>query len=287
MNPDRARLAIPNKGRLLEPTLTLLQDAGLVFDAASRSLVSQCENFPIDLLFVRTEDVVEFVHDGVADAGITGTNLLVESGRDVATLARLAYGRCRLEAAVPADGAPRSLDDLAGLRLATSHPQATGRFFAERGVPVEIVPVSGAVEVAPHMGLADGIVDLVATGSTLLMNGLRSVGVLLESEAILVARPDGNRRHPVEVRHVETMLRAVVAGRRRKYVMMNAPLAALPAIEALLPGLGSPSIVPLAQEGMAAVHAVVRDDEVWGLLGELKRAGASGILVLPIEMLVP
>ncbi len=287
MNPDRARQAIPNKGRLLEPTLTLLQDAGLVFDTASRSLVSQCENFPIDLLFVRTEDVVEFVHDGVADVGITGTNLLVESGRDTEVLARLAYGRCRLEAAVPAEDPPQSLDELTGLRLATSHPNATAGFFKKRGVPVEIVSISGAVEVAPHMGLADGIVDLVATGSTLLMNGLRSVGVLLESEAILVAQPDGRRRHPEEVRHVETMLRAVVAGRRRKYLMMNAPLTSLPAIEGLLPGLASPSILPLAEEGMAAVHAVVRDDEVWGLLGALKRAGASGILVLPIEMLVP
>jgi ATP phosphoribosyltransferase len=283
----RARLAIPNKGRLLEPTLTLLQDAGLVFDAASRSLVSQCENFPLDLLFVRTEDVVEFVSDGVADAGITGTNLLVESGRGVEVLVPLAYGRCRLEAAVPADSRPQALDDLAGLRLATSHPRATAGFFAERNLAVEVVPISGAVEVAPHMGLADGIVDLVATGSTLLMNGLRSVGVLLDSEAVLVAPHDGDRRHPDEIQHVETMLRAVVAGRRRKYVMMNAPLDALPAIERILPGLASPSILPLAQAGMAAVHAVVGDGEVWGLLGDLKRAGASGILVLPIEMLVP
>jgi ATP phosphoribosyltransferase len=282
----RLRLAAPNKGRLVEPTLALLRDAGLVFEDHQRSLVSHVENQPIDILFVRTEDVLEFVRDGVAELGVTGTNLLTESGLDLPVLARLGYGRCRLEAAVPADSPARRLEDLDGLRLATSHPATATRFFTERGIAVEIVPLSGAVEVAPRMGLADGIVDLVSTGSTLVMNGLRSVGTLLESEAILVAG-EADPERAGELTEVATMLEAVIAGRRRKYLMMNAPRASLPEIEALLPGLESPSIIPLAHEEMVAVHAVVEADEVWGLPGRLRAAGASGILVVPIEKLLP
>jgi len=283
---DRLQLAVPNKGRLVEPTLTLLRDAGLIFEDHARSLVSHCEDFPLDILFVRTEDVLEFVGDGVADLGITGTNLLAESGVNLPLLLELGYGRCRLDAAVPQDSAARSVADLAGMRLATSHPTATRAFFAERGVEVHVVPLSGAVEVATRMGLADGIVDLVSTGSTLVMNGLRSLETLLRSQAILVgaATPRAGQREAIE--DLETMLQSVIAGRRRKYLMMNAPLACLPEIERLLPGLESPSVIPLAHEGMVAVHAVVGADEVWGLPGRLKSAGASGILVVPIEKLL-
>jgi ATP phosphoribosyltransferase len=284
--PDRLRIAVPNKGRLVEPTLALLRDAGLVFEDHQRSLVSHCENQPVDLLFLRTEDVLEFVRDGVADLGVTGTNLLVESGFDLPVASRLGYGRCRLEAAVPVDSHVRSFEDLADLRVATSHPRTAEAFFAERGIPVSIVPLSGAVEVAPRMGLADGIVDLVSTGSTLVMNGLRSIGVLLASEAILVAGTEPAAERQAALAEVATMLDAVTAGRRRKYLMMNAPRAALAGIEALLPGLESPSIIPLAHEEMVAVHAVVGADEVWGLLGRLRAAGASGILVVPIEKLL-
>ncbi len=276
------RLAVPNKGRLLEPTIALLRDAGLVFDARERSLVSRCENFPLDILFVRTEDIVEFVGDGVADMGITGTNLLAESGRPLEVRAALHYGRCRLDAAVPTDAPAQTLDDLAGCRVATSHPSYAARYFRERGIDVDVVPLSGAVEVAPRMGVADAIVDLVSTGSTLLVNGLRSVGTLLASEAILVAGPGADG----PATEVVTMLQAVVDGRERRYLMMNAPVAALAEIESLLPGLGSPSVVPLARGDMVAVHAVVGAGEVWGLLGRLRSAGASGILVLPIELLV-
>lgn len=280
------RLAVPNKGRLVDPTLQLLRDAGLVFDDHARSLVSHCENFPLDILFVRTEDVIEFVGDGVADLGITGTNLLAEAAAELPVIAELGYGRCRLEAAVPTDAAPHTIADLAGLRLATSHPNAARRFFADRHIDIEVITISGAVEVAPRMGLADGIVDLVSTGSTLVMNGLRSVGRLLDSQAILISTPDAQQRRAAEIDDVETMLGSVIAGRRRKYLMMNAPLGALQEIERILPGLESPSIIPLAHDGMVAVHAVVASDEVWGLLGRLRTAGATGILVIPIEKLL-
>jgi ATP phosphoribosyltransferase len=283
---DRLRLAIPNKGRLVEPTLGLLHDAGLVFDEHDRSLVARVQNYDLDVLFVRTNDIVEFVADGVADLGITGADLLIESGAELPRLRDLGYGRCRLAAAVPDDSPYRAVDDLAGLRVATAHPETTRRFFAERRIPVDVVPISGAVEVAPRLGLAEAIVDLVSTGSTLVMNGLRPIGDVLASEAVLVASPTAAERRASDISAIDTMLSAVVAARGRKYLMMNAPAARLDELEAVLPALESPTIIPLAHAGMVAVHSVVGADEVWALLPRLKAAGASGILVLPIEKLV-
>ena len=284
---DRLRLAIPNKGRLVEPTLALLHDAGLVFDEHDRSLVSRVQNFDLDVLFVRTNDVIEFVGDGVADLGVTGIDLLAETGAELPRLRNLGYGRCRLAAAVPTDAPYQTVEDLAGLRVATAHPETARRFFAERGIAVDVISISGAVEVAPRLGLAEAIVDLVSTGSTLVMNGLRPIGDVLDSEAILVANPTAHQQRAADITAIETMISAVIAARDRKYLMMNAPAARLEDIEAMLPGLESPSVIPLAHAGMIAIHAVVGADEVWGLLPRLKSAGASGILVLPIEKIVP
>jgi ATP phosphoribosyltransferase len=283
---DRLRLAVPNKGRLVEPTLALLHDAGLVFEEHDRSLVARVQNFDLDILFVRTNDVIEFVRDGVADVGVTGVDLLAESGADLPRVRSLGYGRCRLAAAVPADTPYQAIDDLAGLRVATAHPNTARRFFAERAIPVEVVPISGAVEVAPRLGLAEAIVDLVSTGSTLAMNGLRSIGDVLVSEAVLVADPAALRDRAGALDGIDTMLSSVIAARGRKYLMMNAPAAKLRELEGLLPGLSSPSVIPLAHEGLIAIHSVVDADAVWGLLPRLKAAGASGILVLPIEKIV-
>jgi len=284
---ERLRLAIPNKGRLVDPTLHLLHDAGLIFDEHERSLVARVENFDLDILFVRTNDVIEFVGDGVADLGVTGVDLLVETGAEVPRIRALGYGHCRLAAAVPSDTPYQTVDDLAGLRVATAHPNASRRFFEERRIPIDVIPISGAVEVAPRLGLAEGIVDLVSTGSTLVMNGLRQIGDVLASEAVLVANPTAHQQRADDVAAIDTMLSAVIAARGRKYLMMNAPAATLAELEALLPGLESPSVIPLAHEGMIAIHSVVGADEVWGLLPRLKAAGASGILVLPIEKIVP
>ncbi len=286
MSASRMTLAVPNKGRLVEPTLHLLHDAGLIFEERDRSLVSRVENVDLDILFVRTNDVVEFVRDAVADLGITGGDLLAESEVALPVVRRLGYGRCRLTAAVPVDAPAQRVDDLAGRRVATSHPRATRRWFAERGIDVEVISLSGAVEVAPRLGLAEGIVDLVSTGATLATNGLRAIGDLLASEAVLVGNPAAMRERAEDVDRLVTMLGAVLEGRRRKYVMMNAPAERLAELEGLLPGLESPSVIPLAHAGMIAIHAVVGADDVWGLLPRLKAAGASGILVLPIEKLV-
>jgi ATP phosphoribosyltransferase len=284
---ERLRLAVPNKGRLVEPSVQLLRDAGLVFEEHDRSLVARVQNFDLDILFVRTNDVIEFVGDGVADLGITGIDLLTETGAELPRLRELGYGRCRLAAAVPTDTKYQSVEELAGLRVATAHPNTARRFFAERRIAVDVIPISGAVEVAPRLGLAEAIVDLVSTGSTLVMNGLRPVGDVLSSEAVLVANPTAHRERAAEVTSIDTMLSSVIAARARKYLMMNAPATRLPELERLLPGLESPSVIPLAHEGMIAIHSVVGADDVWGLLPRLKAAGASGILVLPIEKIIP
>jgi len=283
---ERLRLAVPNKGRLVEPTLSLLHDAGLVFEEHDRSLVARVQNHPLDILFVRTGDVVEFVGDNVADIGITGMDILQETGAELPVLRTLGYGACRLAAAVPTDSPYETITDLAGARVATSHPGVTRRFFASQGVAVDVVSLSGAVEVAPRLGLADAIVDLVSTGSTLAMNGLRAIGDILASQAVLIGNPAATRQRAHELDGIVAMLGSVITARGRKYLMMNAPATHLAELEALLPGLESPSVIPLAHAGMIAIHSVVGADEVWGLLPRLKAAGASGILVLPIEKIL-
>ena len=283
---DRLRLAVPNKGRLVEPTLQLLHDAGLVFEEHDRSLVARVQNYDLDILFVRTSDVIEFVRDGVAELGVTGLDLLAETGAALPQVRQLGFGRCRLAVAVADDSGYSRVEDLAGLRVATAHPTVARQYFEGRGIGLEVIALSGAVEVAPRLGLAEAIVDLVSTGSTLAMNGLRPIGDVLASEAVLVANPDAVNGHAARLAAIDTMLTAVLAARGRKYLMMNAPATGLADLQALLPGLESPSVIPLAHAGMIAIHAVIGADEVWDLLPRLKAAGASGILVLPIEKIV-
>ncbi len=283
----RLRLAVPNKGRLVEPTMALLHDAGLVFEAGERSLVARVQNFDLDILFVRTNDIVEFVSDGVAELGVTGLDLVAESGTTVPQVHNLGYGRCRLTVAVPNDSPIRTIQDLAGLRVATSHLNLTRRFFATHEIPVDVIPVSGAAEVAPRLGLAEAIADLVSTGSTMVVNGLRPIEEIFASQAVMLANATALADRADMVGSIRTMFSATIAARDRKYLMMNAPHTKLAELEDLLPGLESPSIIPLAHEGMCAIHSVVDADQVWTLLPKLKAAGASGILILPIEKLVP
>ena len=286
--PDgRLLVAVPSTGRLAPPALELLAAAGLRFEAGERALHVPCQNAPVDLLLVRPHDIPEYVQDGVVHVGITGANLVVEARAEVATLAELGFASCTLEAAVPAAAPQRELADLAGLRVATAYPVATRAALGRLGVEAELVTVSGSVEAAPRLGLSDAIVDLVSTGSTASVNGLRRIGTLLRSEAVLVANREliDERRDLVE--RLELMVRGVVAARRRRYVMLNAPEAALPRIRELLPGMDAPSVLPLAAPGQIAVHAAVDTDEIWDLLPPLKAAGASSILVVPVERLVP
>jgi len=282
----RLTLAVPAKGRMAEPALRLCSDAGLSFEVTERSLVVPCANAPVDLLLVRPSDIPEYAQDGVVDLGITGANLVAEAEADVVTLAELGFARCSLEAAVPADAPQQELAELDGLRVATAYPVSTRRLLSERGIDCELISVSGSVEATPRLGLADAIVDLVSTGSTMSANGLRPVGELLSSQAVLVAGRAAVDGRPDVVERLELMLSGVVAARRRRYVMMNAHVDDLDAIRALLPGMGAPSVLQLADEGEIAVHAAVEVDEIWNLLPVLRDAGATSILVLPIERLV-
>jgi ATP phosphoribosyltransferase len=283
----RLLVAVPSKGRMAQPALELCAAAGLRFEMGERALHVPCQNAPVDLLLVRPHDIPEYVQDGVVHIGITGANLVVEAGADVVRLAELGFARCTLEAAVP-NGAPQqALADLDGLRVATAYPVSTRAAFEEAGVEAELVTVSGSVEAAPRLGLSEAIVDLVSTGSTASANGLRRIGSLLESEAVLIASRDALEQRRELIERLQLMLEGVVAARRRRYVMLNAPETALPAIRNLLPGMGAPSVLALADPGMIAVHAAVDADEIWDLLPPLKAAGASSILVVPVERLVP
>jgi ATP phosphoribosyltransferase len=283
----RLTVAVPAKGRMAEPTLRLLSEAGLSFETTERSLVVPCANAPVDLLLVRPSDIPEYVQDGVVHLGVTGANLVVEAQADVAMLAELGFARCTLQAAVPNDAPQTDVAGLAGLRVATAYPVSTRMLLAEKGIETEIVSVSGSVEATPRLGLADAIVDLVSTGSTASANGLRLIGTLLSSQAVLIGGRGAVEEQHELVERLELMLSGVVAARRRRYVMMNATTETLPAIRAVLPSMGAPTVLPLAGDGEIAVHAAVAADDVWALLPALRDAGATSILVVPIERLVP
>jgi ATP phosphoribosyltransferase len=272
---------------MAEPALRLCADAGLSFEVTERSLVVPCANAPVDLLLVRPSDIPEYAQDRVVDLGITGANLVAEAGAEFETVAELGFARCTLDAAVPVDGPQQALGDLDGLRVATAYPMSTERLLGERGIRCELVHVSGSVEATPRLGLADAIVDLVSTGSTMDANGLRPIGTLLASQAVLVGGRDAIEERRDLVDRLELMLSGVVAARRRRYVMLNARVDDLPAIRAVLPGMGAPSVLQLADEGQIAIHAAVDAGEIWSLLPRLKEAGGTSILVLPVERLVP
>jgi ATP phosphoribosyltransferase len=270
------KIAVPSKGRLREPTIQLLHDAGLAPETpGDRALAFPCRNAPLEGLLVRADDIPEYVQDGVVDCGITGLDIVRESGANVRELLKLGYGACSLEAAVPNESDYRELGDLAGARVATSFPKLARELLPE----VELVDVHGSVELAPRLGLADAIVDLVSSGSTLRTNGLRSIGVLLESEAVLI----GNNGAADQLAGV---FRSVVEARGARYLMLNAPEKSLEKIIRLVPGSRSPSVLPLAEPGMVAVHSVVPADEVWRLLPALEEEGATSILLVPLERML-
>ncbi len=280
-------MALPSKGRLAEPALALVRDAGLELEVGERRLFTPCRNFPLDVLFVRANDIPEHVRDGIVDLGITGTDLIEEAGLPLKRGPKLGFGACRLQVAVPAQGAVSRLEDLAGARVATSHPRLTLAYFERRGVAVRLVAVAGSVEATPLLGVADAIGDLVSTGSTLAANGLRPVETILDSEAELILTPSVRAATSDLVDRVQLMLASVSEARRKRYVMMNAPTESVGAIRELLPGLAAPTVMPLAQPEMVAIHVAVDVDQVWAVLARLREMGASSILVLPVEQLLP
>lgn len=274
------RIAVPSKGRLREPSIALLEDAGLGPETpGDRALAFPCRNAPVEALLVRADDVPEYVQDGVVDCGISGLDLVRERGAQVTEVLRLGFGACTLAAAVPVESRLQSVADLTGARVATTFPRLAAELLPG---PVELVQVDGSVELAPRLGLADAIVDLVSSGSTLRTNGLRSLGPLLESEAVLIAGTNASD----ETLQLASVFRSVVQARGTRYLMLNAPKDSLDKICALVPGSRAPSILPLAEEGMVAVHSVVPAADVWQLLPELEAAGATSILLVPIERML-
>ena len=284
------RIALPNKGRLAESAKELLERAGLEFDMThERSLVAALGD-DFQALFVRANDIPEFVADGAADVGITGRDLVEESGRELEVLLDLGFGRCRLAVAVREEEAGDVAALPSGTRVATTFPRLTRRFFEGAGTRVEIVPISGAAEIAPHLGVADVIVDLVSTGSTLKLNGLREAATVLESTALLIGRP-GAMREPGagdRLRELVAALESVLRAEGKRYLMANVPRVALAEVKRILPGINGPTIVDVMDNGEhVAAHAVVDRADVYRTIAQLKAIGATGILVTHIERLMP
>jgi ATP phosphoribosyltransferase len=284
----RLKLAVQRNGRLTEETLRLLQSIGLEFETYGQRLLTQTRNYPLSILFGRDDDIPGYVGFGTVDLGIVGRNLIYEEGVDVVELTQRGFGFCSLVVAVLRDSPYRSLDDLKNKKVASSYPNSAKRFFAERGEHPEVITLSGSVEVAPGLGLSDAIVELTATGSTLVLNDLRQIHTILESQAVLVTNP-ASYADPEKRANIDRLLMridAVRAARRYKYVMMNAPVDKLEDIKRVIPGLKAPTIVPLAIEGWVAVHTAIEEDTFWEIIERLRAAGASEILVTSLDKLL-
>ncbi len=276
------------QGRLTEGTTSLLRGIGLRFEDYRQRLLTPCRNFPLDILYGRDDDIPEYVADGTVDLGVVGRNIIVEKGARVEELLPLGFGYCSLVVAVPNDSSVDRPELLAGQRVATSYPRSARQYFERLGMSVELVELSGSVEVAPALGIASAIVDLTATGSTLVLNDLKEIATVLESEAVLIANPQSIAASGIhlEIDRLLVRINSRLAAGRHKYITMNAPEAALPRIKEIVPGLKTPTVVPLAEAGWVAVHTVIAENDFWELIERLRDAGASGIVVMPVENLL-
>ena len=281
----RFRLALPSKGRLHDPVLDLMRGAGFELESNGRALYAHCSQWDVEVLFARAEDMPAWAVDGAVEAAVAGRDQVLEGGAGLDELVPLGLGRCSLQVAVPAGGVA-TVEELDGGRVATSHPRITAAYFARRGMEVETVAVRGSVELAPRLEAAEAVCDLVQSGETLRQNGLRPIATVLESEAVLVARPDLDDEQRRVADELATVVQSVIDARSRRYLMLNAPDDSLDAIVDLLPGLDSPTVLPLARPGWHSVHAVVDRRQVMELLAPLRAAGARSLLVLPIQHLI-
>ena len=280
------RLAIQKSGRLSEDSLALIRECGINFLSTSYKLKTEATNFPLEILFLRDDDIPGYVKDGVADLGIVGQNVLVEAGYPNLEVETLGFSKCRLSLAVPRADAYPSIEVLQGKNIATSYPNILGRYLAEHGVQANLHTISGSVEIAPSIGLAEAICDIVSSGSTLLGNGLREVETVFRSEAVLIAQPNLTAEQQDLLEQLQFRMQAVRRAKRSKYIVLNAPVSALDEVRRLLPGIKSPTITPLAEAGWVSVQSVVQEDEFWHITSQLKAVGAEGILVLPIEKMI-
>ena len=282
----KLKIALQRSGRLAEGSTELLRRCGIRFSNGMGKLRTEAADFPLEIFFLRDDDIPEYVADGVADVGIVGENVLGEDPKPVDMVEKLGFGRCRLSIAVP-----RSIDYVdvgyfAGKRIATSYPKILGEYFSSRGVAADIHEISGSVEIAPSIGLADAVCDLVSSGSTLFSNGLREVETVMESEAVLIARRKLDAERSAILDKLVFRIRSVNAASRNKYILLNAPREKIEEITAILPGMKSPTVVPLAEEGWVSVHSVIGEQDFWEVVDNLKKAGAEGILILSIDQMI-
>ncbi|MEY4628626.1 MAG: hypothetical protein RLZZ595_952 [Bacteroidota bacterium] len=280
------RIAVQKSGRLYEDSVQLLKECGIDLRNVKDRLKTVSENFPLEVFFLRDDDIPEYVEDGVADIGIVGQNVLVEKGRSVNTVEALGFGKCRLSVAVPKAMEYTGIQSLQGKRIATSYPNLVKKFLGENAIQASIHEISGSVEIAPGIGLSDVVADLVSSGGTLFMNGLKEVEVILESQAVLVSNKNISQEKQDILEKLLFRIRSVKKAKRSKYVLMNVPNDNLEKVIALLPGMRSPTVLPLAESGWSSVHTVLSEDEFWDRIEKLRAAGAEGILVVPIEKLI-
>lgn len=280
------RIAIQKSGRLYEDSVKLLNECGISLRNVKDRLKTQSDNFPLEVFFLRDDDIPQYVEDGVADIGIVGENVLYEKQKSVQVVEQLGFGKCRLAIAIPRTSEYGGLASLQGKRIATSYPALVGAYLAKNGVQADIHEISGSVEIAPGIGLSDVICDLVSSGSTLFMNGLKEVETILQSQAVLIRNHSLSGPQLTVLDKLLFRIKAVRKAGRNKYILLNAPNDSLDKIIALLPGMKSPTVLPLATSGWSSVHSVLSEDEFWDRIEQLRAAGAQGILIIPIEKMV-
>jgi ATP phosphoribosyltransferase len=280
------KIAVQKSGRLLDDSLRLLKECGIDFNNGVNKLRAEAMNYPLEILFLRDDDIPQYVEDSVVDAGIVGENVLFEKGREVQLVERLGFARCRLSIAVPKNEEYTGVQWLQDKKIATSYPAILLDFLSAHDIESEIHEISGSVEIAPGIGLSDAICDLVSSGSTLFLNGLKEVETVMISEAAFISNTNLPENKQKILSSLLSRIRAVKRSKRNKYIMLNAPNEKLDAISAILPGMKSPSVLPLAKPGWSSLHSVVQEDDFWNIIENLQSQGAEGILVLPIEKMI-
>lgn len=279
-------IAVQKSGRLSDDSLKLIKECGIKFHNGTGKLKSSSTNFPIEFLFLRDDDIPGYVADGIADLGIVGENELVEKDKNVSVLKKLGFSKCRLSLAIPKGEDYPGINYFEGKNIATSYPKILGDYLKKVNINADIHEISGSVEIAPSIGLAEGICDIVSSGSTLMMNGLKEVEEIFQSQAVLISNKDISSEKQATVEKLLFRMGAVQEGKKNKYVLLNAPNDSLEKILSLIPGMRSPTILPLAEEGWSSVHSVISEDQFWENIEELRKAGAQGILVVPIEKML-
>lgn len=282
----KIRIAIQKSDRLNEDSLKLLKDCGISIDNGKDQLKASSRNFPIEVFYLRNGDIPQYLRDGVVDIAIIGENILIEKGEDISFSERLGFSKCKVSLAVPKSVTYNSVKDFEGKRIATSYPNTVKNYLKSKDVKADFHIINGSVEIAPNIGLADAICDIVSSGSTLFKNNLKEVEVMLKSEAVLAVSPLISEERKAILEQLQFRIQSVLRARKSKYVLLNAPNTKLKEIIALLPGMRSPTVLPLAEEGWSSVHTVINKDKFWEVIQELKNAGAEGILVCPIEKMV-